>query len=214
MQTNPYHIPAAPAETELLVVNSRFIASLSPAFSVEEARAFQKSIRQRFLDATHHVPAFVIGHGNSVMTHCSDDGEPSGTAGRPALAVLQGSGLGDAAVVVTRYFGGTLLGTGGLVKAYGDAVREVLKLVRRAVKVPTTTIGVQLPYPLFEQVQRLAAAHAGEQLESQFLADVTLMLRFRDEQLDAFLKQLSNLSAGQIQPIVLERNPETIFPLD
>lgn len=214
MQTNPYHIPAAPAETELLVVNSRFIASLSPAFSVEEARAFQKSIRQRFPDATHHVPAFVIGHGNSVITHCSDDGEPSGTAGRPALAVLQGSGLGDAAVVVTRYFGGTLLGTGGLVKAYGDAVREVLKLVRRAVKVPTTTIGVQLPYPLFEQVQRLAAAHAGEQLESQFLADVTLVLRFRDEQLDAFLKQLSNLSAGQIQPVVLERNPETIFPLD
>ncbi len=214
MQTSPYHIPAAPAETELLVVNSRFIASLSPAFSVEEARAFQKSIRQRFPDATHHVPAFVIGHGNSVITHCSDDGEPSGTAGRPALAVLQGSGLGDAAVVVTRYFGGTLLGTGGLVKAYGDAVREVLKLVRRAVKVPTTTIGVQLPYPLFEQVQRLAAAHAGEQLESQFLADVTLMLRFRDEQLDAFLRQLSNLSAGQIQPVVLERNPETIFPLD
>ncbi|NMC16223.1 MAG: YigZ family protein [Chloroflexi bacterium] len=214
MQTSPYHIPAAPAETELLVVNSRFIASLSPAFSVEEARAFQKSIRQRFPDATHHVPAFVIGHGNSVITHCSDDGEPSGTAGRPALAVLQGSGLGDAAVVVTRYFGGTLLGTGGLVKAYGDAVREVLKLVRRAVKVPTTTIGLQLPYPLFEQVQRLAAAHAGEQLESQFLADVTLVLRFRDEQLDAFLKQLSNLSAGQIQPVVLERNPETIFPLD
>ncbi len=214
MQTSPYHIPAAPAETELLVVNSRFIASLSPAFSVEEARAFQKSIRQRFPDATHHVPAFVIGHGNSVITHCSDDGEPSGTAGRPALAVLQGSGLGDAAVVVTRYFGGTLLGTGGLVKAYGDAVREVLKLVRWAVKVPTTTIGVQLPYPLFEQVQRLAAAHAGEQLESQFLADVTLMLRFRDEQLDAFLRQLSNLSAGQIQPLVLERNPETIFPLD
>ncbi len=214
MQTSPYHIPAAPAETELLVVNSRFIASLSPAFSVEEARAFQKSIRQRFPDATHHVPAFVIGHGNSVITHCSDDGEPSGTAGRPALAVLQGSGLGDAAVVVTRYFGGTLLGTGGLVKAYGDAVREVLKLVRRAVKVPTTTIGLQLPYPLFEQVQRLAAAHAGEQLESQFLADVTLMLRFRDEQLDAFLRQLSNLSAGQIQPVVLERNPETIFPLD
>jgi uncharacterized YigZ family protein len=214
MQTSPYHIPAAPAETELLVVNSRFIASLSPAFNVDEARAFQKSIRQRFPDATHHVPAFVIGHGNSVITHCSDDGEPSGTAGRPALAVLQGSGLGDAAVVVTRYFGGTLLGTGGLVKAYGDAVREVLKLVRRAVKVPTTTLGLQLPYPLYEQVQRLAAAHAGEQLESQFLADVTLMLRFRDEQLDAFLKQLSNLSAGQIQPLVLERNPETIFPLD
>ncbi len=214
MNNTPYHIPAAPAENEILVVNSRFIANLSPAFSVEEARAFQKSIRQRFPDATHHVPAFVIGHGNSVITHCSDDGEPSGTAGRPALAVLQGSGLGDAAVVVTRYFGGTLLGTGGLVKAYGDAVREVLKLARRAVKVPTTTIGLQLPYALFEQVQRLAASCGGELLESQFLADVTLMLRFRDERLQAFVEQASNLSAGQIQPVVLEHNPETIFPLD
>ena len=214
MNSTPYYIPAAPAETEILVVNSRFIASLSPAFSVEEARAFQKSIRQRFPDATHHVPAFVIGHGNSVITHCSDDGEPSGTAGRPALAVLQGSGLGDAAVVVTRYFGGTLLGTGGLVKAYGDAVREVLKLARRAVKVPTTTIGLQLPYALFEHVQRLAASCGGELLESQFLADVTLMLRFRDERLQAFVEQASNLSAGQIQPVVLEHNPETIFPLD
>jgi len=214
MTTSPYHIPAAPAETEILVVNSRFIASLSPAFSVEEARAFQKSIRQRFPDATHHVPAFVIGHGNSVITHCSDDGEPSGTAGRPALAVLQGSGLGDAAVVVTRYFGGTLLGTGGLVKAYGDAVRAVLKLARRAVKVPTTTLGVQLPYPLFEQVQRLAVARGAEVLESQFLTDVTLMLRFRDEELEAFYEQLAHLSAGQVTPVVLERNPETIFPLD
>lgn len=214
MNNTPYHIPAAPAENEILVVNSRFIANLSPAFSVEEARAFQKSIRQRFPDATHHVPAFVIGHGNSVITHCSDDGEPSGTAGRPALAVLQGSGLGDAAVVVTRFFGGTLLGTGGLVKAYGDAVREVLKLARRAVKVPTTTIGLQLPYALFEQVQRLAASCGGELLESQFLADVTLMLRFRDERLQAFVEQASNLSAGQIQPVVLEHNPETIFPLD
>ena len=214
MNSTPYYIPAAPAETEILVVNSRFIASLSPAFSVEEARAFQKSIRQRFPDATHHVPAFVIGHGNSVITHCSDDGEPSGTAGRPALAVLQGSGLGDAAVVVTRYFGGTLLGTGGLVKAYGDAVREVLKRVRRAVKVPTTTIGLQLPYPLYEQALRLAAACGGETLESQFLEDVTLMLRFRDEQLGQFEAQLSELSAGKVSPLVLEQNPHTIFPVD
>ncbi|HOE34288.1 MAG: YigZ family protein [Chloroflexi bacterium] len=214
MQSTPYHIPAAPVETEILVVNSRFIASLSPAFSVEQARAFHKSIRQRFPDATHHVPAFVIGHGSSVITHCSDDGEPSGTAGRPALAVLQGSGLGDAAVVVTRYFGGTLLGTGGLVKAYGDAVREVLKLVRRAVKVPTTTLGLQLPYPLYEQVQRLAAACGGETLGSQFLEDVTLMLRFRDEQVEPFVAQLTSLSAGRLQPVVLERDPETIFPVD
>ncbi len=159
------------------------------------------------------MPAFVIGHGNSVITHCSDDGEPSGTAGRPALAVLQGSGFGDAAVVVTRYFGGTLLGTGGLVKAYGDAVREVLKLVRRAVKVPTTTIGVQLPYALFEQVQRLAAAPPASSWRANSLADVTLVMRFRDEQLDAFLKQLLEQPKRRAnQPVVLDTQPGDHFP--
>ncbi len=99
-------VPLAPVETEIRVVNSRFIASLSPANSVEEAREFVAETKKRFPDATHHVPAFVIGHGQSIITHCTDDGEPSGTAGRPALAVLQGSGLGNVVVVVTRYFGG------------------------------------------------------------------------------------------------------------
>ena len=103
-------------------------------------------IKQEFADASHNVPAFVVGYGNAVTAHCNDDGEPSGTAGRPMLAVLQGSGLGDAAVVVTRYFGGTKLGTGGLVRAYGDAVRAVLEIAPRAEKVPTHTVMFGLPY--------------------------------------------------------------------
>ncbi len=208
-----YLIPAEPAEIELKVVNSIFIASLMPAFSVEEARAFHKTIRTRFADATHHVPAFVIGHGNSIITHCSDDGEPSGTAGKPALAVLQGSGLGDAAVVVTRYFGGTKLGTGGLVKAYGDAVREVLAVTKRAVKIPTTTLILRLPYPYYDQVQRLIHALDGMVLESSFTADVSLIVRFKDADVEAFKQQLVSLTAGSVQPEVLEQNPETIFPL-
>ena len=109
---NRYFIPARETRTEIIVVNSRFIATAAPAFTVDEAKAFVARIRAEFADASHNVPAFVVGHGSSVIAHCSDDGEPSGTAGRPALAVLQGSGLGDAAVV-TRYFGGTKLGTGG-----------------------------------------------------------------------------------------------------
>ena len=94
-----------------------------------------QELKLEFRDASHNVPAFVIGHGQSIITHCNDDGEPSGTAGRPALAVLQGSGLGDAVVVVTRYFGGTKLGKGGLVRSYGDAVRSVLKLTPLAQKI-------------------------------------------------------------------------------
>jgi uncharacterized YigZ family protein len=214
MDEEKYFIPAGPAEAELRVVNSRFIASLSPAFSVEEARNFHKNIRLRFPDATHHVPAFVIGLGRSVITHCSDDGEPSGTAGRPALAVLQGSGLGDVAVVVTRYFGGTKLGTEGLVKAYGDVVREVLKLVRRAVKIPTVTAGLEMPYPLYAQIERLVGISGGEILESQFLADVSLIVRFKEENWQPFVQQLQELSSGKIEPLILERNPETIFLVD
>ena len=105
-----YPVPLRETRRELIVVNSRFIATLAPVFSVEQAKAFVARIRQEFADATHNVPAYLVGNGASVIEHCSDDGEPSGTAGRPALTVLKGSGLGDSAVVVTRYFGGIKLG--------------------------------------------------------------------------------------------------------
>ncbi len=206
-------IPLEPVWTEIFVVNSRFIADLEPAGSVEEARAHLARVRERHPTASHNVPAFVIGHGNSIITHCSDDGEPSGTAGRPALAVLQGSGFGNVSVVVTRYFGGTKLGTGGLVRAYGDAVREVLKAVKPAVLLPTTTLMFAAPYRLYDQAVRLMEAHKGQVLETEFLEDVTITVRFKDEEVEAFTGQLGNLSAGQVRPIVVEQNAETVFQL-
>src|SRR5262245_55787241 len=106
-------VPAARARAEIRAANSRFIATAGPAESVDAARAFVAAVRAERPDATHHVYAYVIGHGATTTLGMSDDGEPSGTAGRPALAVLRGSGLGDAVLVITRYFGGTLLGTGG-----------------------------------------------------------------------------------------------------
>lgn len=206
-------IPLEAVETEILVVNSRFLANLAPVNSVEGARAIIAEVKKLHPTASHHVPAFVIGHGKSVITHCSDDGEPSGTAGRPALAVLQGSGLGNVVVVVTRYFGGTKLGTGGLVKAYGDAVREVLKGVKFATLLPTTTLMFVTPYRLFDQVTRLMEAHFGQILGTDFLEEITVTVRFKVEELEAFTNQLSNLSAGQVEPIVIEQNSETVFPL-
>jgi len=206
-------IPLEAIETELLVVNSRFIANLEPVNSVEEARAFIAEVKKHHPTATHHVPAFVIGHGKSIITHCSDDGEPPGTAGRPALAVLQGSGLGNVAVVVTRYFGGTKLGTGGLVKAYGDAVREVLKRVRFAALLPTTTLMFVTPYRLYDQVTRLMEVHSGQVLGTDFLEEITVTVRFKDEELEAFSNQVSDLSAGQVEAIVVEQNAETVFPM-
>lgn len=206
-------IPLEPVQTEILVVNSRFITDLEYAGSVEEARAHLARVRGHHPTATHNVPAFIIGHGNSIITHCSDDGEPSGTAGRPALAVLQGSGLGNVSVVVTRYFGGTLLGTGGLVRAYGDAVREVLKGVKFAALLPTTTLMFITPYRLYDQVLRLIEAHNGQVLDTAFLEEITVTVRFKDEEVEAFSGQLGNLSAGQVMPIMVEQNPETVFPL-
>lgn len=206
-------IPLEPVQTEILVVNSRFITDLEFAGSVEEARAHLARVRGHHPTATHNVPAFIIGHGNSIITHCSDDGEPSGTAGRPALAVLQGSGLGNVSVVVTRYFGGILLGTGGLVRAYGDAVREVLKGVKLAALLPTTTLMFVTPYRLYDQVLRLMDAHHGQVIDTAFLEEITVTARFKDETVESFSSQLSNLSAGQVVPVVVEQDPVTVFPL-
>ncbi len=204
---------AAETRAEMLVVNSRFIATLAPAFSVEEARALVARIKVEFADATHNVPAFVIGHGASVTTHCHDDGEPTGTAGRPALAVLQGSGLGDVVVVVTRYFGGTKLGTGGLVRAYGDAVRAVLAVAPRAEKMTTQVLMLSMPYSTFERVLLLISAHQGNILDESFAADVIVTARFPLSQTVRFQEGLRELSHGTLEAFVVETNPMTLVPV-
>ena len=193
------------------MANSRFIASLAPAFSVDEARAFISRIKEEFSDASHNVPVFLIGHGDSVTAHCSDAGEPSGTAGRPALAVLQGSGLGDVVVVVTRYFGGTKLGTGGLVRAYSDSVRAVLEKVERSARVMTDTVMVAFPYTYLERVRRIAAACEGTILDEEFAADVTVTARFRVQDTPAFQAQMVELTGGTVHAMVLETS-ELLMP--
>ncbi|MDX1665331.1 MAG: YigZ family protein, partial [Candidatus Promineifilaceae bacterium] len=170
-------------------------------------------IEGRFADATHNVPAYVVGHGARTIAHCSDDGEPSGTAGRPVLAVLQGSGLGDAALVVTRYFGGTKLGTGGLVRAYGDAARAAVEEVARARKVLTHTVAFSVPYSLFEQTRLLVAAHEGQILDEAFAADVTVTARFAVEYFPPFQASLQELSNGAVQAEIVAGSQETIMAL-
>ncbi len=149
----------------------------------------------------------------SVTAHCTDDGEPSGTAGRPMLAVLQGSGLGDIAVVVTRYFGGTKLGTGGLVRAYGDATKAILEVLPRAEKVPTHTIMMAFPYNLYERIKLLVAEWGGLILDEEFAADITLTVQFQVAVFDAFQAALSELTHGSLQAEIIETNPDTIMPI-
>ena len=199
-----YLLPAEEIRRELTVSNSHFIATLAPISSVDEARAFIARIRQEFADATHNAPAYIVGGGNSVTEYCSDDGEPSGTAGRPALAVLRGSGLGDVAVVVTRYFGGTLLGKGGLVRAYTEATKLVVGTVSRAQRIPVHLVLLALPYPLLERVRLLVTRNHGQIIDEEFAADVTMTLQFPVEELDAFQEALRELSAGNLQAEVIE----------
>lgn len=186
------------------MVNSRFIASLAPAFSVEAARAFIARVREEYPDATHHVPVYLVGGGESVIEHCSDAGEPAGTAGRPALAVLRGSGLGDVAVVITRYFGGTKLGTGGLVRAYSEAMRTVVEAAPRAQKVLAHTVMLELPYRLLERLRLVVKAQGGKILDEAFGEQVTLTMRFPVGHLDAFQQALSELSNGALQAMMVE----------
>ena len=207
-------VPAEETRTEIRVKNSRFIATMAPVFSVEEARAFVARIKEIFADATHNVPAYVIGHGPATTAHCNDDGEPAGTAGRPVLAVLQGSGLGDAAIVVTRYSGGTKLGTGGLVRAYGDAARAVLALVPRAQKVTMHTVRIAaVPYNLFEPLRLLVAEHRGRIVEETFAAAVTVRAQFPLRQLPAFRQALQERSNGTLQAEIVATEENMILPL-
>jgi uncharacterized YigZ family protein len=207
-----YPVPAEEIRREMMVSNSRFIATLRPVFSVEEAKMFVAKVREEFADASHNVPVYLVGYGSSVTAHCSDAGEPSGTAGQPALAVLRGSGLGDVAVVVTRYFGGTKLGTGGLVRAYSEAVRMVVEAAPRAERVLTHTVMMALPYRLLERARLLVAAQHGQMLDEDFGVDVTLTARFAVEHLDAFQSALSELTNGAVQAEIVETS-EVLIPL-
>jgi uncharacterized YigZ family protein len=207
-----YSVPFSVIRHEQTVVNSRFIATLAPVFSIEEARSFLARIKKEFADASHNVAVYIVGGGNTVTEYFSDDGEPSGTAGKPALAVLRGSGLGDVALVVTRYFGGTLLGTGGLVKAYTESTQIVVNAVRRGRRVRVHIAMLAIPYNLLERLRLLVERQGGEILGEDYAADITLTLQFPTDSFDTFQNELRELSAGKLKAEVIE-SKETIVPL-
>lgn len=149
-----YLRPAQRHQTELIVVNSRFITTIECATDVPAARQYIAEIRHSMPDANHHVYAYRVGHGNSVIEGMSDDGEPSGTSGPPTLAVLRGSDLGDIAIVTTRYFGGTKLGTGGLVRAYTNAAKQALNSLKTEIKADKMQIALDMPYSMYNLVKR------------------------------------------------------------
>ena len=142
-------------EAEIIEKKSRFIATVRPVKTEEEALAFIESMKKKYWNATHNCFAYVIGERSQVQ-RCSDDGEPSGTAGKPMLDVLLGEDIHDVVVVVTRYFGGTLLGTGGLVRAYGSSVKAGLEASTVIVKLHGAKICVKTDYTGLGMIQYIS----------------------------------------------------------
>jgi len=193
-----YPIPAGEVRVELMVKNSRFIGRAGYTPSMEAAKGFIEQVKAEEPGCSHAVYAFAVGHGASVVHGMSDAGEPSGTAGRPALAVVKGSGLGDVTVVIVRYFGGTKLGTGGLVKAYTETAQLALAELPVTEKVERQTVEVTIPYSFYEPCRRLIEAHGGQVDQEDFGAEVRLRLTFIVDDLPGFKADIAEATRGQV----------------
>lgn len=199
-----YLVPSATVRVETVVANSRFITLAGRVETVEAAKSFIAGVRAKFPDANHHVYAFRVGHGSSVIDGMSDDGEPSGTSGPPVLAVLRGSGIGDIVIVVTRYFGGTLLGTGGLTRAYSDGARTVLATLPLERKIQWSHYAVEMPYSLYELVSRLLPTYHASAEDQEFSAQVTLYVKVPAAESFALSAAIVEMSSGTVSPILLD----------
>ena len=187
------------ATAEIVEKRSRFIAQTAAVRTEDEAAAFLDGIRKKFWDARHHCSAYVLSAagGAQPVTHSSDDGEPSGTAGRPILDVITGFELVGAMVVVTRYFGGTLLGTGGLVRAYGSAAKAGLEASLTAEKVDGSILSVRAGYDCIGKLQYIAAAAGLVQADAEYAGDVTLSYYVPDAEKAPFIHAVTEATAGR-----------------
>jgi uncharacterized YigZ family protein len=198
MSQDRYLTPAAVHRVEEAIKRSRFITTLAPAPTLAAARAFIADVRAEFSDATHNCWAYVIGPpGSTSQVGLSDDGEPHGSAGRPMLTVLLHAGVGDIAAVVTRYFGGTLLGVGGLVRAYSGGVQLGLATLPTVERVPTALLDVVIDYTAITPFQRLAPEFEAVILEQDFSLDASYRVRVPLSQVGAFNAAIAELTNGQ-----------------
>lgn len=188
---------------EIMEKKSRFIATLKPVGSEEEATAFIHETKKKYWDAKHNCSAFVIGENG--LTRCSDDGEPAGTAGRPMLEVLTGAGLTDVCVVVTRYFGGVLLGTGGLVRAYQSAVKEGLSQCVVVTRIPGSVYTVETDYNGAGKLQYLFGKEDVIVKDSEYGAGVIFTIVLKEEQEQEILTKITDLTGGSAGITLVEK---------
>ena len=193
--TTRYLVIGRDAEAEIEVKRSRFLATVRRVEDEAAARGVVAELRKQHWDARHHCSAFVLGPDRSVE-RSSDDGEPAGTAGAPMLEVLRGAGVSDVVAVVTRWFGGTLLGAGGLVRAYGDAVRAALDVAGTRERVLVHEFTVALPHAEAGRVESELRARGVHVLDATYAADVTLRLGLADP--GPLAGWLAELTAGAV----------------
>lgn len=186
---------AASAETR--VKNSRFLAEVFPVSSPEEAKAAWRFRKENYDNGGHIVYAFTIGNQQNI-SGCSDDGEPSGTAGKPVLAVLTGSGLTNAMITIARWFGGTKLGTGGLVHAYSDAAKAALANAEFTELVPMAELDLTLPYNLYNTLISKTSTLGAEVIKEEFNSEISLTLSIKSAQIGELEKVISETGNGKI----------------
>jgi len=194
-----YQIAVNNVEHETVVNRSRFICYLFPCTSIEEAKTQVKHLQQAHPQASHHCYAFLTKAANDSLGYgYSDDGEPSGTAGKPMLAVLQGGGTGQVCAVVVRYFGGTKLGTGGLQRAYADSVRQALPFLQAKTKIAMAAKTLACQYSQVDDVLHIINQVAGQVVEQEYLQHVLFSLLIPEAKVALVAEKLQTLSAGKL----------------
>ncbi len=200
MTTSSYKVPADALDVEEVIKNSQFITRVRNVISVEQARAFIKLTSQQYADASHNCWAYIVGNPQSTtLLGCSDDGEPSGTAGKPMLHVLQHSGLGDIVAVCTRYFGGTKLGTGGLARAYGGGTKLALERLAIKDKIHYSRLCCHLEYSQLPDFEHLVKDFQTQNLVVDYQSTLLVNLEISSEQKAQFKQAVENKFRGQVK---------------
>lgn len=198
--TTSYPIAINNVEDESIINRSRFICYLRPCDSIADAKVMLKEIQQLHPQASHHCHAFLTRAADDSQGYgCSDDGEPSGTAGKPMLIALQGGGIGHVCAVVVRYFGGTKLGTGGLQRAYGGSVRQALLLLQSKIKIAMVHKTLACQYNQVDDVLHLIKQVEGQVISQDYQETVVFLLAIPTTELTLLQEKLDKLSAGQLQ---------------
>lgn len=195
-----YNVIKQNGESEIVVTKSRFIGNLVSVSSAREAEEFITSVRKKYNDARHNCWAYIVMDGDMIINKCSDDGEPSGTAGRPILSIMEGAGLVNAVCTVTRYFGGILLGTGGLVRAYSDAASQALEAADISPIRRGTYITFVCDYPDEGGIRRLLESEGFDITDSGYTDKVTITVLGPEEKGEALMKRITDMTGGRVIP--------------